>query len=182
MSGAIEIIIAAVVTGTAVIAAWTDLRQAKVYNWLTLPVLLVGVAFQFLVLGVTPGIDALWAVALAWVCLGWMYALRFMAAGDVKLLMAFGAWLGTERTVEVALLSVFIGGVLASIQLILHGKFLDFMRRAWLFSLSFLVRELKHVRPELDQKLKLPFGVALALAAVFTLFFHPLRVWQVLPW
>lgn len=174
--------VAIVVTLVGCVAAWTDLRRAKIYNWLTLPTLLMGIAFQFLFLGATAGFDALWAVGLAWVLLGWMYALRFMGAGDVKLLMALGAWVGTKQVIEIALLAIVIGALLGATQLLRHGKLLDFLRRAWLLILSFVVKDLKHVRPGLDRKLKLPFGVALALASVITVFFHPLRSVMVVPW
>lgn len=171
-----------VVTVVGGIAAWTDLRRAKIYNWLTLPTLLSGIVFQFLFLGGTAGFDALWAVGLAWVLLGWMYALHFMGAGDVKLLMAFGAWVGTKQVVEIAVLAIAIGALLGATQLLRHGRLLDFLRRAWLFILSFLVKDLRQVRPGLDRKLKLPFGVALALAGLITVFWHPLRTWMVVPW
>lgn len=176
------LIVSIIVTLVGCIAAWTDLRRAKIYNWLTLPTLLSGVAFQFLFLGVTAGFDSLWAVGLAWVLLGWMYALRFMGAGDVKLLMAFGAWVGTKQVIEISLLAIAIGALLGATQLLRRGRLLDFLRRAWLLALSFLVKDLRQVRPGLDRKLKLPFGVALALAAVITVFWHPLRTWMVVPW
>lgn len=178
----LQSLIPIVITGVGAVAAITDLRRAKIYNWLTLPSLVTGVCFQFLFFGTIAGFDALWAVALAWILLGWMYALKFMGAGDVKLLMALGAWAGTKQIVEIAVLAIGIGAALGVLQLLKHGKLLDFAQRAWLFFLSFLVKDLRHVRPGLDEKLKLPFGVAIAIAGFLTVFWHPLRSWGIVPW
>jgi prepilin peptidase CpaA len=52
-----------------------------------------------------------WATGVA-LFLPW-FALRGMGAGDVKLLAAFGAWLGAAATVQLALSAAIAGGVMA---------------------------------------------------------------------
>ncbi len=105
------IVVAVVAIGAA--ASILDFRTRRIPNLLTLG----SAAAGLLVLGVAGGPRGfLWGIA------GWavglllflpLFALRAMGAGDVKLLAAFGAWLGPALVFWTAIYGAIAGGVLA---------------------------------------------------------------------
>ena len=95
-----------------VACAW-DLRTRRIPNWLTFGAAAAG----FVALTTTSGAAGFLNSLAGWVCgaalfFPW-FALRGMGAGDVKLLAAFGAWLGPAETLQLALYAALAGGVLA---------------------------------------------------------------------
>jgi Flp pilus assembly protein protease CpaA len=96
----------------------------------------------------------------------------------VKLLMALGAWGGYAFVEEAALLSVLLGGVMAAAALVARGRMRDFLRRARATVssavASVFVRGLEPVPFRADPSSKLPFGIPIAVAAVWTAATHPL--------
>jgi prepilin peptidase CpaA len=103
--------VAAVATG--VVACVTDLASRRVPNVLTFGSALTGLAWHAWVGGVAGAgwSVAGWAVGLA--VLMPLYLLRTLGAGDVKLLAAFGAWLGPAGVAWAGLYGTIAGGVLA---------------------------------------------------------------------
>lgn len=81
-----------VVLPVALIAAYTDTRWGKIKNWLTVPAFLAGLVFA----GITGGwygVGQALLAAIVIVPLSLLMTVGFNM-GDVKLLMAIGAWLG----------------------------------------------------------------------------------------
>ena len=99
-----------------VLAAREDLKTRKIPNLITGPAFLLGLVVH-LAMGGSHGL--LWALAagvLAGALLlpGWL--MKFMGAGDVKLMAAIGAWLGSPRlALYAALFSLVAGGVISII-------------------------------------------------------------------
>lgn len=95
------------------IAAWTDLRVGKLYNWNTYSGMLIGLAMSFLPESrITPG-DAFsgW-----WIC-GFImlicYVLMNVGGGDVKLIAMLGACLGLEDGLNALLWTCTIAAIAA---------------------------------------------------------------------
>lgn len=95
-------------------AAATDLHHRRIPNRLTFGAWMLAAIAQVAMIGVGHGL-------LAW-SLGWitglavflpLYALRGMAAGDVKLMAAVGAWLGPAMAFQIALAAFVLGGIWA---------------------------------------------------------------------
>jgi Flp pilus assembly protein protease CpaA len=111
----------ALVTGLTAVAAVTDLRWHKIYNWLTYPGMLVALLVAF-------G-PPRWNVSSGWedclqgwaVCGGLMVTafLLFpsMGGGDVKLIAMQGAYLGVERGV-LAMLWTFVFAAVAALAIV----------------------------------------------------------------
>lgn len=158
------------VTFVATVALATDVLRGRVYNALTLPAMLGGIGLQAVLYGGSGASAALQGIAAGFALFVWMYLLGFLGAGDVKLLMAFGALVGPSFAWDVALLSVALGGVLAAAQLAIRGKLPSFLSRMRDFAYTLMVRELERVPPKIDASLKMPFAIPMALAAVW-------RVW-----
>jgi prepilin peptidase CpaA len=157
----------AVIVAVCVAASVTDLLRGKIYNVMTLPALLFGLGFAAYSGGMSGFLAALGAAALGLVLYGWMYGLRFLGAGDVKLLAALGALGGSwQFVVQTAILGVLFGGVLALVILLAKGKLPGFYARMREFFLGLLVKELEVIPPRIDQRERMPFGIPIAAAAI----------------
>jgi prepilin peptidase CpaA len=120
---------------SAAIDGW----KLKVPNWLTFPVVLSGWALGLLhtcgLFTASTGTGDVWAslagTALGCVLLFPVYAIGGMGAGDVKMQMGFGAWIGAFYGFSLGLwvivcafcLAVVIGGVLALAMIVVRGNY-----------------------------------------------------------
>lgn len=121
-----------------IVASVIDGWKLKVPNLLTFPLILSGWALGLLHtcgwLTAWTGAGDLWA-ALAGTALGFLllfpvYSVGGMGAGDVKMQMGFGAWVGAFYGLWNGLyvifwafcLAVLIGGVLALVMMLVHGQ------------------------------------------------------------
>jgi len=165
-----------VVTLAALIATVTDIRNFRVYNSLTLPLLVTGLIYQggFGELG-------LWG-SLAGVLTGFgilfvFYLLGGMGAGDVKLMAGVGAWLGMPQTFQVFIASSLLAGIYAIGLILLTGTLLE----AWVNLQSLWVRLAMfgqvprgHDRIEVEVKRAdrrrrlIPFAAMVALGTIAT--------------
>ena len=149
------------------IAVITDLRSHKIYNWLTVPVMVLGLIVSFQNGGWSAFGYSVASIALGLALYGWMFLIRVMGAGDVKLLMALGAWGGLWFTFDVAALGVMLGGVMAAVLLTFKGRIAAFARQIYQFFLTLFVKELEVQVPRIDRKLTMPYGVPIAAAAIW---------------
>ena len=95
------------------IAAWTDLRERKLYNWNTYSGMLIGLAMHAL-----PGSPITLSDSLAgWLACGFLMLLCFVwmpvGGGDVKLLAMIGAGLGLEDGLTALLWTCTLGAISA---------------------------------------------------------------------
>lgn len=150
-------------------AGWIDYRTRRIPNWLTVPGALLGIVVQWLATGPHGVHMALEGMALALTCLLPLVLLRAMGAGDWKLMGALGAVLGPVMMLMVLAASVFLSGVMAIVIVIRAGRVKEtFMNVLVLVQgfLSFGLRDLPDISLDNPDLMKLPFGVAAALATV----------------
>jgi Flp pilus assembly protein protease CpaA len=104
----------ALLVAATTIACVTDLRTMRIPNWLTLPLLALGLAHA----GWVGGMAGLGQSALGMLIAGGIfiaaYTLAGGGAGDAKLMMALGAWVGAERS-ALLVMCVAIAGFIWSI-------------------------------------------------------------------
>lgn len=86
------------------VAAWTDWRSGKIYNVLTLPGMVLGVAGRAWLDGAAGAADSLGG----WFAVGGLMVVALalfphVGGGDVKLMAMLGALLGVERGLEALL-------------------------------------------------------------------------------
>jgi prepilin peptidase CpaA len=127
------------VCAAMIVAAVIDGWKLKVPNWLTFPLVLsgwtLGLLHNFGALDGT-GIGGIGAsfcgTLLGFALLFPVYAIGGMGAGDVKMQMGFGAWIGSFYGFDGGALgiiwwafvyAVFIGGFLATIMIMVRGQF-----------------------------------------------------------
>ena len=154
------------------LACATDLRSARIPNFLTFGSILAGVLFHAL----APNGSGVAAAALGLVA-GLLvffpiFALGALGAGDVKLMAALGTWIGWLPVIYVALYGAVAGGVLAVGVALWRG----YLRKA-LSNIGALVKywSLVGIKPlpeltlEAGAGLRLPYAVPIMVGLVVTL-------------
>jgi prepilin peptidase CpaA len=121
-----------------IVAAVIDGWKLKVPNWLTFPLILSGWLFGLLndcglgLSGASGGIvGALAGTVLGFLLLLPIYAIGGMGAGDVKMQMGFGAWVGAFYGLWNGLaiiwwafaIAAIIGGVVALAMIVVRGQY-----------------------------------------------------------
>jgi prepilin peptidase CpaA len=159
----------------AIIASITDLTTGRIFNWLTFTMALVALVFSLIEHGLSGVLTPIIAMGVGLLCYGWMFWFGMLGGGDVKLLMAFGAWGDSSFVLEVALLGIMLGGVMAFLMLLFKGKLKNFILRLRRFMFSLMVSEMEFETFKIDHKLTMPFGIPISVAAVWVHFAHPLE-------
>jgi prepilin peptidase CpaA len=167
----------------SVIAIMTDLIWGRIFNVLTLPSALLGLIASVHFLGWTEGLtQSILGLFAGLILYGWLFGLRIIGGGDVKLLMAFGAWGGYQYAFQVALLGLLLGGVFSVFILLFKGKLFGFFKRMQSFLISVIVKELDVEPLRVDKNLTMPFGIPISLAAVWITYGHPFEQWGLSLW
>jgi prepilin peptidase CpaA len=115
----------AVVTMATLVSAVTDLWKFKVYNVLTVPVLVSGLIYHAIVGGTSEFSDSLTGALFGFGILIAPYIMGGMGAGDVKLMAAVGAWLGFPLTYQVFIASSIAAGIYALVLILMSRKLLE---------------------------------------------------------
>jgi prepilin peptidase CpaA len=111
MNAPLWVVIPVIVLVTA--AARADVRTRKIPNLLTFTAMLLGIALHTAVGGGAGLQNSLTGLVLAGALLFPGYVMRWMGAGDVKLMAAVGAWLGYPHAVIAVLAALVAGGLMA---------------------------------------------------------------------
>jgi len=150
-------------------AALLDWRSRRIPNWLTVPGLLSGIILHAVLDGWHGVRFSLEGAGLALILLLPLVLLRALGAGDWKLRGAVGAFLGPILFLYVLVGSIFASGIMAVIQMYRVGRVMETLRNMWTLVKGFFSFGLKkHPQISLDNPrlLKLPFGVAVAVATI----------------
>jgi len=129
------------------VAAFTDIRRRQIDNWLNASIALGAPVFWWATgLSLWPGVALQLGLALAtFAVLAALFAIRAMGGGDVKLLTALALWLPAMLFVRLLLVMAIAGGVLT------------------------VVLGMWHISRRQTGRLKIPYGVAIAVAGLWTL-------------
>lgn len=129
------------------VAAFTDIRRRQIDNWLNAAIALGAPAFWWATgLHLWPDVALQLGVAIiTFLVLTGLFAIRAMGGGDVKLLTALALWLPWKPFMELLLIMAIAGGILT------------------------VVLGMWHVTRRRKDKLKIPYGVAIAGAGLWVL-------------
>ncbi|RYZ73312.1 MAG: prepilin peptidase [Proteobacteria bacterium] len=172
----------AVIFITTAISFYTDLVYRKIFNVVTVFGMLSGVGLAVVNSGFSGFFAALLGMGAAILMFGWLFVFRVLGAGDVKLLMALGALGGARYCAETAILSLLVAAVIGVVQLVLLGKFSVFLRKLKRLFVSVLVRGMSIEMPQVDQSVKMPFGVAIGVASIWLIVESPFVRWGIELW
>lgn len=117
-----------VVSIFAIVAAITDVWKYKVPNLVTFPLLISGLVYHGAV-NEWAGIgNSLLGVLFGFGVLILPYLMGGMSAGDVKLMMAIGAWLGFPITLWVFVFSAFASLLVSMVMVVMNQSLVDTMQ------------------------------------------------------
>jgi prepilin peptidase CpaA len=150
------------------VAGITDWRSRRIPNWLTVSAAAIGIAANCALGGWTGLRISLLGMGLGLLLLLPFVLVRALGAGDWKLVGAVGALLGPQHLIAVLLASVLVAGIMALGLVIWKRRFLETLRNLGRMLAAFLTLHLPGSEVSLDnpQSLKVPFGVAVAVAVI----------------
>jgi prepilin peptidase CpaA len=155
------------------LAAQADVRTRKIPNLITFPALLLGLATH-LVLGGRDGfLASLAGMAVAGAALlpGWL--MRWMGAGDVKLMAAVGAWLAFPHAAIALLASLVAGGAIAAVVALRRGVFWAAVRNAAFTGAWTLSRSGGAAPAPVTTGIRFPFALAVLAGCTTALWLKP---------
>lgn len=88
------------------LTAWTDVRHRKIYNGATLPMWILGWAYQIGWFGWAGLLNGSLGCAVGFGTFFLLWTLKIAGGGDVKLMAALGVWLGFQQTTHTILASL----------------------------------------------------------------------------
>lgn len=152
----------------AAVAGYTDYRWRRIPNWLTVPGLLLGIAVNSAAHGWRGTKESLLGAGLGLLLLLPFVLVRSLGAGDWKLIGALGAFLGPQQLIAILFATLLIAGFMALILVIWKKRVRQTFRNigrmlAAMASLRLPGQELTLENPA---ALKVPFGVAVAIAVI----------------
>ena len=156
-------------------ASVTDLRERRIRNWLTLTMIITGLAQSFTPARiVSPGASAL-GVLVGFSLPFLLFALGAIGAGDVKLLTGVGAWLGPVGILSVFVIEAVIGMIIVLAQALWQGRLAALLHNSVLLTINlahFKEVGIEHVTAtgrasrSIDKPLPYAVPVLLAVAAL----------------
>ncbi|MEP7340909.1 MAG: A24 family peptidase [Acidobacteriota bacterium] len=155
-----------------------DLRQRRIPNFLVFPAALIGLALHLISDGLSGFLFAAKGLGLGFGLLLIPYLVKGMKAGDVKFLMAIGAFTGAAGIARVLLVTVLFYPLLAVVVVARERKFgvtwLRFRRILYDF-MGFFLPSMRLYAMRLDSQddeavasATTPFGVAIAAGALIS--------------
>jgi len=105
-----------------VYASWIDYSQRRVPNWLNALIAAAGLAAQAYFFGATGIWQGLAGLAVGFGVLIVPWLMHGMGAGDVKLMMAIGVWLGPWLTFVAFCVGGIVGGIIAVVMILTSGR------------------------------------------------------------
>lgn len=152
-------------------AAVYDYRYHRIPNIISLSGWVLGPVL-YAVLDTLPGVaSSLYGFLLIFALAIPFYMLRWMGAGDVKLMASVGAIVGIEHAVTVFLGIVITGGVMG-ILMLLHRKLLagSLQRYGAMLGISMTLKKPMYLIPnEQEQKVIVPYALPIAIGTFLSL-------------
>ena len=164
-----------VLTALLLIAAVFDIRSRRIPNWLTLSGVIAGILLNWYIGPPEAGVlFALAGFGTGFAVYMFLYLIRAMGAGDVKLMAAVGAIVGLQRWFGIFFVTALVGGIAALVLVLLRGR-----AKKTLWNVGFILNEMRFgraayvSREELDVRSKkaigLPHGAVIAAATMIYL-------------
>ncbi len=155
------------------ISGITDILFGKIYNFITFPAIVLGLAMSFQFQG-TPGlIGSFIGLVICTAIFMVLYAWGGFGAGDAKLMMAIGAIVGYELIWDFILYSAIAGGIMANVVIIKNKRFLQTWKHVLRFFL-FLIPKYKFKSEPLkkEDSLVIPYGYAISMGSLVFLWVY----------
>lgn len=154
------------------IAVYTDWRWHRIYNWLTMPAFLIGLILSFVFGGVPGMLSSLQGAGVAFAVFLFLYLFAKMGAGDLKLMVAIGAWIGYPLIMSALINVALAGGLIALAFTLRYGALRSVLRNLYYFILGLFTPGMKPEHLIAQSAMPpFPYGVAIALGTFVTMAF-----------
>lgn len=160
-------------------ATITDLVRHKIPNAISLGGIAAGFVCQGWFLGTEGLLSGFLGLLVGFVLLLPFYALRAMAAGDVKLMAMVGTFVGPKVAIVCVASTLILGMVLALGYVAMSGKGLKLLRRYGLIAKTFfLTRKWVYIPPPTDDvgAMRFPYAMAIFAGTAFGLWYSDVAV------
>lgn len=155
------------------ISVYTDVRYRKIYNAVTVPFAVLGLALNIYARGWGGILFSLEGIALG---LALFFASAFLGrilgAGDCKLFAAVGAFQGPQMLLWCILWGLVAGGVIAVIVALARGVLRPALTRVW----QSLYMRAYHKMPmditASSEQMRLPYALAICVGTLFAMWQH----------
>ncbi|MEB3415847.1 prepilin peptidase [Alteriqipengyuania sp. WL0013] len=146
----VQYVLLAALAIALVIAAFTDIKERRIANWLTGSIAVSAPLFWWATgLSLWPGVALQFGVAIAaFAVFAALFAMKWMGGGDVKLLTALALWVEPTMFLRLIVFMALIGGVLT------------------------LLMGMWHIMRRQRERLAIPYGVAISSAGLWVLGSH----------
>lgn len=141
----------------SILISYYDISYNKIYNWLTVPYLILGIIVNICFNRISGLHTSLLGIGVGFFILLLPFLLGWIGGGDVKLLAAVGSWVGPKLILHSTLWGLIFCGIAALIYLIIKRRFIKFIKQLKMLLFSF-----KDVTM-IEATGKLPLGVFLGL-------------------
>lgn len=152
-------------TGMLLLAAWSDYRTKRIPNALTLSFWVVAPVFHLVAGGLDGFADSLMGLGLLLLLTFPFFVVRWMGAGDVKLIAAVGGFVTLNGAIPALLAIVITGAALGLLQLAWHRLLGTTLQRYWLMlGLSVATRQGVYLEQGDSQATRtMPYAISIAL-------------------
>lgn len=142
-----------------------DLLTHKIPNWFTFPAIAIGLIANIYFLGAGGLGDSLLGIVIPFLFFLPLFYFGHVGAGDIKLLMAVGAFGGMLFSWQVVLASVMAGGAFAFVEVVWRGRLFAVIKSVFRFVLVLVTPVLVAEPIKLDRERKFPFGIFITIGA-----------------
>lgn len=156
-----------------IISVFTDVREGRIYNAVTVPFAALGLLLNILDKGLAGVVFSLGGLALG---LALFFASAFLGrilgADDCKLFAAVGALQGPQFLLWAILFSFVIGGVFAILVALWRGVLKRSLQRVWQAVYFKIYMKMPMDITYSESKLRLPYAVAILAGCLFTIYWQ----------
>jgi prepilin peptidase CpaA len=155
-----------------VAATASDLRRHRIPNWVSLGGVLIALTLQTISAGPSGLGFALGGIAIGFALFVVPYAFSLTGAGDVKLMMMVGGFLGWHDTLEAALFALVIGGIMGVAVVTLRNGLIPLVQRYAAMVLALAARQPMYLAPQEGDaaRARFPYALAIALGTLVALY------------
>ena len=148
------------------VATFTDVNSRRIPNWLVLPCFLAGIAVLSVLYGWHGAGQSLEGAGLALLIYGFLFWMGGMGAGDVKLCIAIGAWIGPYQLFIALVLTGLAGGAMALLWAMRGGFLKELFQNT--SGLLFSAKERGEAVLSNPQRRKMPYAPAIAIGTLIS--------------
>jgi prepilin peptidase CpaA len=154
----------------ALVGALTDVRSARLPNRLTYTALVAALILRATLLGLSGLKNGAIGILIAGGLFYVLYVVGAMGGGDMKMMAAVGAWVGSTHIGTLLISIGLAGGVLAVVSIVFHKNLIQTVRNTVVLACYRFTSGLQP-HPEMNVQApgskRVPFGLAIALGTLF---------------